>query len=103
MENLITVLYHLIEKVPYLSEIEHDGELDLLRLIEKDLGVSGVVPPATGPTNKPAAPVEVPVPGPVAAPDVVPGFEPPSSPEVATPAHAFAPTFTPAPKDGRHR
>jgi hypothetical protein len=95
METLIKILYHLIEKVPYLSEVEHDGELDLLRLIEKDLGVTGIVPPATGPTNKPA-PVEVPVPGHVATtPLPSPAWTPPSSPEVATPAHAFAPTFAP--------
>ena len=31
MENLIKVLLHLVEKVPYLSELEKDAELDLLR------------------------------------------------------------------------
>jgi len=77
--------------VPYLSEVEHDEEIELLRLIEKDLGVSGVVPPATGPTN---APVATPTldPGPVATPEVG-HFTPP----VSAPEHtnAFAPTFAP--------
>jgi hypothetical protein len=99
MENLIKILYHLIEKVPYLSEVEHDGELDLLRLIEKDLGVTGIVPPATGPTNAPVAPVPVvPVPGAVAARAQNRHFIPPTSPEVAgaAPENTNAFTFPPA-------
>lgn len=66
--NLLTLLLHLVEKVPYLSEIEHDAELDLLRLVERDLGANGIVPPATGPTNTPAPAPAVEVPGPVAQP-----------------------------------
>lgn len=96
MENLIKILLHLVEKVPYLSEIEKDAELDLLRTIEKDLGVDGVVPPATGPTNAPAPPPPVVDPGPVATP--VPAAEqvpPPVSPEVAV-APEVANAFTPA-------
>ena len=86
---------HLIEKVPYLSEIEKDAELELLRSIEKDLGVSGVVPPAAGSIN---APIVTPVvdPGPVAAP--VPAHAqpvPPVSPDLAPAGNAFAPTFAP--------
>ena len=96
MENLIKVLLHLIEKVPYLSEIEHAGELDLLRTIEKDLGVAGIVPPATGPTNAPVIVPAVPVPGAVATP--VPAAQQPLPPVgVAAPDshNAFAPTFAP--------
>ena len=77
------VLLHLVQKVPYLSEIEHDEELNLLRGIEKDLGLSGIVPPATGAMNEPA-PVPVVDPGPVAT--AVPAAAqpiPPTSPEVS--------------------
>lgn len=75
-----------MEKVPYLSEVEREAELDLLRAVETDLGVSDVVAPKAGSMN---APLTVPVvdPGPVAAP--VPAAEqppPPASPEVATAA-----------------
>lgn len=95
------VLYHLVEKVPYLSEAEHDAELDLLRLVEKDLGLGGIVPPATGSINAPIAPVPaVAVPGPVAEP--VPAAQQPlpvTSPELVGAApeqtNAFAPTFAP--------
>jgi hypothetical protein len=83
LEHLVTLLLHLVEKVPYLSEVEHDAELDLLRAVESDLGVSGVVAPKAGPTNAPA-PAPVPPPAPVAEP--VPAAEqtpPPVSPEVA--------------------
>ena len=85
MENLVKILLHLVEKAPgYISEADKDGDLDLLRAIEKDLGVSGIVPPATGPSNLPVvAPAEVPVPGPVATP--VPAAAqpaPPRSPEL---------------------
>lgn len=57
-----------MEKVPYLSEVERDAELDLLRAVEKDAGVSGIVPPKAGPTNAPLAAPAVKVPGPVAEP-----------------------------------
>ncbi len=84
MEELITLLLHLVQKVPYLSEVEHDAELALLRAVESHLGVSGVVPPTTGPTNAPTEPPpDVPVPGPVA--EAVPAAEqplPPVSPDI---------------------
>lgn len=77
MEKLLTLLLHLTEKVPYLSEIEREAEMDLLRGVEKDLGLEGIVPPAQGPTNAPAPePPDVPVPGPVAEP-VPPDEQPP--------------------------
>jgi hypothetical protein len=83
MENLITLLLHLVQKVPYLSEEEHDVELDLLRSVESHLGVSGVVPPPVGSTNAPPVVPEVPVPGPVAEP-VPPEAQPlpPVSPDI---------------------
>ena len=63
----MTLLLHLVEKVPFLSEVEHDADIDLVRSIEADLGLSGIVAPKPGATN---APLEVPVvdPGPVAGP-----------------------------------
>lgn len=83
--------------MPYLSEAEHGIELDLLREVESHLGVSGVVPPATGVTNPPAAVPVVPVPGPVAEPapvdSAVAQTPPPTSPDVvAAPetSNAFA-------------
>ena len=68
MEELITLLLHLVQKVPYLSEVEQDGEMDLLRAVQEKLGVDGVVPPKAGPTNAPLAepPAAPEVPGPVA-------------------------------------
>lgn len=98
MENLITLLLHLVQKVPYLSEVEHEAELALLRDVEAHLGVTGVVPPPTGATNPPApaAVPDVPVPGPVAAPvpadSAAAQTPPPTSPDVAAaaPANAFA-------------
>jgi hypothetical protein len=89
MENLITLLLHLVQKVPYLSEVEHEGELALLRTVEAHLGVSGIVPPATGVTNPPAPAPAVPVPGPVAEPVPADSTEaqtpPPTSPDVVAP------------------
>lgn len=89
MENLITLLLHLVQKVPYLSEAEHDAELDLLRDVETHLGVTGVVPPAVGSTNAPVAVTSVPVPGPVAEPapadSAVAQTPPPVSPDVVAP------------------
>lgn len=86
MENLITLLLHLVQKVPYLSEAEHAAELDLLRDVESHLGVTGIVPPATGVTNPPAPTPVVPVPGPVAEPapadSAVAQTPPPTSPDV---------------------
>jgi hypothetical protein len=66
MESLITLLLHLVQKVPYLSEAEHEAELDLLRAVETFVGVSGIVPPKAGATNAPTATPVVPPPGPVA-------------------------------------
>lgn len=85
MEELITLLLHLVQKVPYLSEVEHDGEMALLRVVEEKLGVDGVVPPAAGPTNAPLAeaPPAPEVPGPVAEPVPPEQQTPPvASPEV---------------------
>lgn len=68
MEELITLLLHLVEKSSFLSEVERDAEIELLRVFEKHVGLEGkIVPPAPGATN---APVEAPVvdPGPVAKP-----------------------------------
>jgi hypothetical protein len=91
MESLIKVLLNLTQKVPWLTEVEKEVQLDLLRAIEKDLGVSGVVPPTTGPTNAPLAVPAVPVPGPVAAPDSSGAkFTPPVSGEVPEANNAFA-------------
>lgn len=102
MEKLITLLLHLLEKVPYLSEDAHEAELDLLREFESSQGVSGVVPPKAGPINAPVVPVEPPpVPGPVAEPIPADQQPPPvTSPEVAGSApeesNAFAdPTTAP--------
>src|ERR1700731_3107479 len=55
MEELITLLLHLVQKVPYLSEVERDVEMDLLRAVQEKLGVDGGVPPKPGPTNAPPA------------------------------------------------
>lgn len=85
MDNLISILLKLIQSVPHLSEADLEEDLDKLRAFEAHVGVSGVVPPATGPTNAPVAPPpEIPVPGPVAEP-VPPDAQPPvpTSPEVA--------------------
>lgn len=86
MENLIQLLLHLVQKVPYLSEAEHEVELALLREVETHLGVAGVVPPAVGVTNAPAPVPDIPVPGPVAepAPADSPAAQtpPPTSPDV---------------------
>ena len=95
METLITLLLHLVQKVPYLSEVEHEAELALLREVESHLGVTGIVPPAPSDGNAPAAPVpEVPVPGPVAEPAPAESAEaqalPPTSPEVAQPEQTNA-------------
>jgi hypothetical protein len=79
-----------VEKVPYLSEVEHEGELDLLRAIESDLGVSDVVAPKAGSMNAPVTPPAVPVPGPVAEP--VPAAE--QAPPIASPEVAAAPEAT---------
>ena len=69
MESLIQLLLRLIQRVPALSEELHDEELDLLRDVENKLGLSGIVPPATGPTNAPPPPAPaVDPPGPVAKP-----------------------------------
>lgn len=72
-ENLIKVLLMLAEKVPYLSEVERDDAMDLLREVEHDVGAEGVIPPKSGDTNAPlAAPADLvaaaPDPGPVATP-----------------------------------
>lgn len=63
----MTLLLHLVEKVPFLSELEHDADVDLVRAIESDLGLNGIVAPKPGATN---APLEIPEvdPGPVAEP-----------------------------------
>jgi len=87
MEKLITLLLHLVQKVPYLSEVEKEAELDLLRDVEAHLGVAGIVPPPAGASNAPPAPApEVPVPGPVAEPAPADSPEaqapPPVSPDV---------------------
>lgn len=83
-ENLTTLLLHLVQKAQYLSEVEREDELDLLRAVEADLGVSGVVPPKAVDTNVAPSIPDVPVPGPVAQP-VPPDAQPPAptSPEVA--------------------
>jgi hypothetical protein len=78
MENLITLLLHLVQKVPYLSEADQESELDLLREVEAHLGVSGIVPPAQGATNPPATVPSVPVPGVVAEPEVAATFPAPT-------------------------
>lgn len=85
MEELITLLLHLVQKVSYLSELEHDGEMALLRVVEEKLGVGGVVPPKTGPTNAPLAeaPAAPEVPGPVAEPPPADAPPPVTSPEIA--------------------
>jgi hypothetical protein len=85
MEELITLLLHLVQKVPYLSEAEHDLEFDLLRAVESKLGVEGIVPPKPGPTNQPVTPPPaVEVPGPVAEPVPPEQQTPPvASPEIA--------------------
>jgi len=92
--------------VSWLSEAERDEVMDLLRDAEKDLGVSGIVPPKPTDTNvAPSVAPPVEVPGPVATPAPVPGFVPPVSPEVATAqpetANAFSGTAagTVAPPD----
>ena len=97
METLITLLLHLVQKVPYLSEAEHEAELDLLRAVEAHVGVSGIVPPATGSSNAPVAVPAVPVPEPVATPapadSAAAQTPPPTSPDVVAPpevANAFA-------------
>jgi hypothetical protein len=95
MEELITLLLHLVQKVPYLSEAEHDLEFDLLRAVETKLGVEGIVPPKPGPTNQPVEPPPaVEVPGPVAEPPPADAPPPPVSPELASTApeasNAFA-------------
>jgi hypothetical protein len=93
MESLIKLLLNLVQKVPYLSEVEHEVELDLLREVEDHLGVAGVVPPKSGPTNAPIEVPDVPVPGAVAEP-VLDQTPPVTSPEVAgavpETANAFA-------------
>lgn len=103
MDELITLLLHLLEKVPYLNEEAHDAELDLLRVVESKLNVTGVVPPKAGPINAPVVPVVPPDPGPVAEP-VPPALQPlpPTSPELGGQApeetNAFAdPTAPDAP------
>jgi hypothetical protein len=83
MSELVQLLLKLLEKVPWLSEAEHEAALDLLRAIEKAIGVTGIVPPAPGSMNAPAVVPEV-DPGPVADNTPQPGFEPPASPEVVT-------------------
>jgi hypothetical protein len=94
MEELITLLMHLVGKVPYLSEAEHDAELDLLRAVQEKLGVAGIVPPKAGPMNAPLAPPpDVPVPGPVAEPPPADAPPPPVSPEVAGAAPEAANAF----------
>ena len=97
MENLITLLLHLVQKVPYLSEVEQEAELDLLRDVEAHVGVAGIVPPPTGATNAPAPVPDVPVPGPVAEPvpadSAAAQVPPPVSPDVVgspETANAFA-------------
>lgn len=97
MENLITLLLHLVQKVPYLSEAEHEAELALLREVEEHVGVSGIVPPVTGATNPPATVPKVPVPGPVAEPAAADSAEAQTPPPTSTPiaaapetANAFA-------------
>ncbi len=77
------MLHLLVTKAAYLSETERDATLELLRGVEADFGVSGVVPPAPGAMNAPP-PAPVVDPGPVAEP--VPPAEqvpPVTSPEVA--------------------
>jgi len=64
--------------VPYLSEAEHETELDLLRSVEAHLGVTGIVPPATGSSNAPRAVPDVPVPGVVAEPVTAATFPAPT-------------------------
>jgi hypothetical protein len=94
MDELITLLLHLVSKVPYLSEAEQDAEMDLLRAVQDKLGVAGVVPPASGPMNAPLAPPpDVPVPGPVAEPPPADAPPPPVSPEVAGAAPGAANAF----------
>lgn len=76
--------------MPYLSEIEHDAELDLLREVEGDLGTSGVVPPASADANIPPV-VPAVDPGVVATP--VPADEQPPAPTfgaIAPPEEANA-------------
>jgi hypothetical protein len=78
MENLITLLLHLVQKVPYLSEAEQEAELDLLRAVESHLGVTGVVPPPAGATNAPVVVPAVAVPGAVAEPTPAATFPAPT-------------------------
>lgn len=91
MEELITLLLHLVQKSSFLSEIERDAEVELLRKFEAHVGVAGIVPPAPGATN---APVETPTvdPGPVAEPVPAEQQPAPTFAAAVTPdANAFAP------------
>jgi hypothetical protein len=63
----VTLLLHLVEKVPFLSEVEHLADVDLVRQIEKELGLSGIVPPAAIDANQMPVPPAV-DPGPLAEP-----------------------------------
>lgn len=90
MEALIQLLLTLVEKVPFLSESDKAGAVELVRKFADSVGQGDAVPPAPSdqPTPEPPPVVD---PGPTAEP--VPPAEqtpPPSSPEVAPDANAFA-------------
>lgn len=68
MEELITLLLHLVSKVPYHSEDEREAEIDLVRAFADHIKVPGIVPPAAGPVNSPPPAEAIEPPGPVAEP-----------------------------------
>jgi hypothetical protein len=85
MDDLIELLLHLVQKVPYLSESDLHADIERLRRFEQSVnnGVSRIVPPAAVDLPGPVATPSVPVPGPVAEP--VPANEqtpPPISPDL---------------------